>query len=256
MKIGITERGDAGLDFTWHQKLNNNDIDGAILITKKITPAFIDRVLTAAKPVIVHATCTGWGGSWLEPNVPIYIDQLRMVKALIERGFDASRIVIRMDPIFPNAEGLERCQNVLNFILSENIPVRRVRISLYDEYPHSRTRLTAANHQPFYPNNSFGPTDEMMNNTIEMLRKFPMFSFETCAETKFMQRFAHNDPNIITQGCVSANDIALLGINADTENMTVNNQNRFGCQCLSCKTELLENKHRCANGCLYCYWKD
>lgn len=256
MRIGITERGDAGLDFTWYQKLADNNIDGAILITKNITDAFIDHVLNAPKPVVIHATCTGWGGSWLEPNVPVYPDQLSMVKKLIAKGFDASRIVIRMDPIFPIPEGLERCQNVLNFILSEDIPVRRIRISLYDEYPHVRTRLAAALHHPFYPNNLFGPTNEMMINTLEMLRKYPMFSFETCAETKFMQKFAYNTPNIITQGCVSAHDISLMGINADVDSMAINCQNRFGCQCLSCKTELLGNRHRCANGCLYCYWKD
>lgn len=35
MKIGITERGDPSIDFTWTKKLDK--VDGAILITKNLT---------------------------------------------------------------------------------------------------------------------------------------------------------------------------------------------------------------------------
>lgn len=43
MKIGITERGDAGRDFSWESKLSS--VAGAVLITKNITDAFIDKVI-------------------------------------------------------------------------------------------------------------------------------------------------------------------------------------------------------------------
>ena len=45
MKIGITERGDAGLDFTWYNAVKTNKVDGAVLITKNITSEFTDKVL-------------------------------------------------------------------------------------------------------------------------------------------------------------------------------------------------------------------
>lgn len=38
-KIGITEAGDAGLDLSWANKLDT--VDGAIVITKCITPVFM-----------------------------------------------------------------------------------------------------------------------------------------------------------------------------------------------------------------------
>ena len=44
MKIGFTERGDAGIDLSWVSKLENNEVDGAVLITKNITPVFINNV--------------------------------------------------------------------------------------------------------------------------------------------------------------------------------------------------------------------
>ena len=77
MKIGITERGDAGIDLSWFQKLNT--VDGVVLITKRITNAFINKVLEAhnnGHKIIVHCTCTGWGSSYLESNVPDYMIQL------------------------------------------------------------------------------------------------------------------------------------------------------------------------------------
>lgn len=35
LKIGVTERGDAGLDLSWVQKMDK--MDGAILITKDVS---------------------------------------------------------------------------------------------------------------------------------------------------------------------------------------------------------------------------
>lgn len=47
MKIGITERGDASIDYQWKGKLPS--VDGAILITKNLTDQFIDTVIKCYK---------------------------------------------------------------------------------------------------------------------------------------------------------------------------------------------------------------
>lgn len=49
-------------------------------------------------PIVVHCTCTGWGHTRMEPNVPDYKQQLSQMKKLIESGFPASRMVLRIDP--------------------------------------------------------------------------------------------------------------------------------------------------------------
>ena len=41
-KIGITERGDAGLDVSWVGKLDA--VDGAVVITKCLSPACYDKI--------------------------------------------------------------------------------------------------------------------------------------------------------------------------------------------------------------------
>ena len=71
MRIGITERGDAGLDLSWLKK--TDACDGMVLITKNANDRFAGAVMELrAKnfPCVVHATCTEWGGTRLEPFVP------------------------------------------------------------------------------------------------------------------------------------------------------------------------------------------
>lgn len=246
MKIGITERGDASLDLSWKRKLDL--VDGVILITKKITPAFILEVNSAETPIIVHATCTGWGGSWLEPNVPNYIYQLGGICALIASGFPKENIVLRIDPIIPTAEGIQRAEEVI--IKAKELgllPNIRIRISILDEYPHVRERLKASGHEPFY-GGRFQPDKALTNKVGKMLCKHDAI-FETCAENNLF-----NGINVVHKGCVDKKDLKLMGL--ATSETSINPQGRAGCLCLSCKTELLSNKHRCAHGCLYCYWKD
>ena len=103
-KIGITERGDAGIDLSWTQKLGH--VEGAVLITKNITNEFISNVLhlnNIGHKLIVHCTCTGFGGTELEPNVPDYKIQLNRLKLLIDSGFPISQCVLRIDPIIPTS---------------------------------------------------------------------------------------------------------------------------------------------------------
>lgn len=246
LKIGITERGDAGIDFSWYDKLDT--VDGAIIITKKLSDAFIDKLLTASKPVILHCSCTGWGGTWLEPNNPSYKDQLSLLSKLIQKGFPAENIVLRIDPIFPTEEGIAKACAVLDHVIAEKLPISRFRISIYDEYNHSRQRIIASGHPAFY-GGSFYASQEMIKNTIDALKKYP-FMFETCAEDFLSSRSIR----FISAGCIGRRDLAIMGL-AIPNDMTENPQNRKGCHCLGCKTELLERRAQCPNGCLYCYWK-
>lgn len=178
MKIGITEQGDGGLNTSWFDKLSN--VDAAIIITKKLTDDCIEKLLAASKPVTLHCGCTGNGGSYLEPNVPDYTWQLGQLKTLLLRGFPANRVVLRIDPIIPTDECLSNATKVLDYIISNQIPISRVRISVYDEYNHVKDRLRAIGHEPFYAN-SFYASPSMMQKVVDVLSPYP-FIFETCAE--------------------------------------------------------------------------
>lgn len=264
MKIGITERGDASIDYQWVEKLPS--VDGTILITKNLTDRFIDTVIKCYEngdKLIVHATCTGWGRTDFEPNVPDYKTQLHQLKKLIKKGFPADHCVLRIDPIFPTLSGLNRVMEVIHEFQKQKTGIKRIRISVYDEYHHVKERLKAAGYRPCYGKN-FHASPKQMESVANALRQFSYCTyshhgqvtmrnqFETCAEDLLVKRYPHSFKQV---GCVSNKDIELMGLEP-VLNKEENGQQRTGCHCLTCKTELLTNKYRCPNQCIYCYWKD
>ena len=249
-KIGITERGDASIDYSWTGKLE--DVDGAILITKHVTDKFIDMVMASYehyKNIIVHATCTGWGGTVMEPNVPDYRVQLSQLAKLIYRGFPKKNCVLRIDPIIPNSEGIwYRANLVIEGALCKGLltyPKMRVRVSVLDEYKHVKKRFADAGiESPIYP--GFQASSDQFGHVKSLLESYGV-TFYTCAEPLL------NGRNIVHEGCVSQTDLDIFGIKDAAA--SVNPQNRNGCLCLDFKKELLGRRGQCPHGCLYCYWK-
>ena len=116
-----------------------------------------------------------------------------------------------------------------------------------DYYRHVRHRLSALKLP--YPNGfTAGPED--FRKISEELKKYPDILFETCAEPSLRGQ------NVIHTGCVGWEDVRLMGIDENGIREAVNPQNRQGCLCLTCKTELLSARRPCAHKCAYCYWRD
>lgn len=242
IKIGITEAGDAAVNYSWLNKIDA--CDGVILITKNLTDKLISEILNHQEKIILHATCTGMGGTPIEPNVPAYATQLAQVTKLLDAGFPAEKITVRIDPVVPTEKGLKTAQKVINAS-----PVKRFRISALDTYPHVRERFVAAG-VPLPYGNSFQASPQQFAMMREWLAgQNPEYIFETCAEP-LLKGIA----NVKASGCISPADLDKLGVHNYNEFVT--GRQRRDCLCLSCKTELLNNKHRCPHGCLYCYWKD
>lgn len=252
MKIGITERGDAGLDFTWAKKIDQ--IDGAILITKNLNPQFQKLVFENANKVIIHATITGYGGTELEPCVPTAELSFKWLDDLLKAGFPANRIVLRIDPIFPTNKGLKKVEEVSELLRklmdSHNLNTFRIRASVFDQYPHVKERFAQKSWSIY--DGKFQASNEQFKAvgiTLNGVANKCNTTIEVCAENNLAQY-----EGITIQGCISNKDLKILNIQPD-KSATINPQNRGGCHCLSCKTELLENKCRCGHKCLYCYWK-
>lgn len=234
MKIGVTERGDAGLDLSWVSKL----YPANIIISKELTSGLVDSLINNKDCIIFHMTCTGFGGSIVEPNVPIPEHTHDDVMNLIEKGFPVSHIVLRVDPIIPTNKGTQRTKYVLE--LFKDSGIKRVRFSFLDMYPHVVKRFIAAGIP--VPYNSFTASKEMQDNALKMLSEYEtQYELESCAEeTKYKL------------GCVSKKDFDILGLEYSQED---GGFQRRGCLCCSGKTELLSSKTQCAHKCLYCYWK-
>ena len=181
---------------------------------------------------IVHATITGLGSSIYEPNVPDTNYSFYYFNNLCE-CIGEERVVLRIDPIIPTKEGVEKALDVYNKFYIEN--KTRVRISFLDNYPHVKQRFIEAGLKPLLYN--FHAPLELRK---EILKLFP--NAEVCGE-----------PGIKSIGCVSEKDLEILRIEMP-ENVVKGFQ-RTECQCLSIKKEIFTERKQCPNRCLYCYWK-
>lgn len=243
-KIGITEAGDAGIDLSWEYKLGT--VDGAILITKDVNKDFIEAVMRNRDKVIVHATCTGYGGTIIEPNVPNFENNFSNIRELISYGFPKDRIVIRVDPIIPTEKGIYRAKTIIGIAIRD-LDIFRFRVSIIDLYNHVKKRFKSNGIPlPFdkYPSpKQISDVNSMISDIYDKYSYLPL-RIESCAEPKLT--------HCIKCGCISDYDLKLLGLS--DENGTYSGFQRKNCMCYDGKIELLSHKNQCKHGCLYCYW--
>lgn len=251
LKIGITERGDAGLDFSWIDKLNS--VNGAILISKRIaSEKFQDLLLKYKDKLILHSTITFLGNTNLEPNVPIPEDSIKGLERIVKLGFDPNKIVFRLDPIL-NIKQINKFSKIIPKLLELNIT--RIRFSFMDFYKHVKQRFIKNNIE--IPKLDFGGfhMHEITRNIIltflsDLAIKYKI-NLESCGENINTEKY----PLITIRGCISDKDLDLLNINYDKDNLQIFAP-RQNCHCLNIKHELLNNRSRCQHNCLYCFWKD
>lgn len=233
-KMGITERGDASLDFSWVDKL----LPANIIISKCLTVKLIQNLCAHKESIIFHCTCTGFGGTTVEPNIPLAEETHRRLQDLIRRGFPKEQIVLRIDPIFPDNIGLSALKDLLE--LFKDVGVTRCRFSFLDLYPHTRARLLTAGYPLQWQ--TFTAPKAQIQKALDIMEDYKdIYEFEACAEDVPMKI-----------GCISHKDLAILG---HTTSVTRISSQRRDCSCLDIKQELLTNKKQCPYACLYCYWK-
>lgn len=239
IKFGITEAGDAGLDLSWADKL----LEGNIIISKHVSiknKRFLDLLMENKEKIILHVTCTGYGSTEMEPNVPRVVDVYNGVRELISRGFPIDHIVLRTDPIIPTTSGITNTRRV--WYQFKDSGIKRCRYSVIDMYKHTQNRIMKAYGK--LPFEGFKAPQDMVNRLLYAMSFYrDIYNFEACAEDL---------PDKV--GCISIKDYEILGL--DTSDIQAGGFQRKGCLCCAGKTELLTNKKRCPSGCLYCYWRD
>ena len=241
-KIGITESGEVIFNLDVFDRL----YDGNIIITKRLTTALIDKLVEHKDKIILHLTCTGWGGSELEPFVPKTQTTRKKFGELIEKGFPIEHCVLRIDPCVPTKKGIEvMCGVVRTF---SDTGIKRVRFSVLDMYDHVKKRFKEKGLE--IPYETFHAPLEVRKKMYDILvglgQKYG-FEVEACAE-----------PGIESISCLSQKDIDILGL-TDKITLVGNKEQRSNCHCPSNKQELIKSEDkakRCYNHCLYCFWRD
>jgi len=243
-RFGTTEISDP----SFHLEIFDNLYDGNLIITKRLTPKLIEKLIQHKSKIILHITCTGLGGSKVEPFVPTKETTHIHTLELIEKGFPVEQIVLRVDPIIPTNRGLNTAFSVIE--LFKDTGIKRIRISFLDIYNHVKERFKENNIPLPYENFH---ADELTREKaiFEIIKIFPNYDIEFCGEpptTTF--------PNLMSIPCLSQKDIDILGL-TDKIELIGNKEARTHCGCPQNKSELIKDKpKRCPNKCLYCFWKD
>lgn len=240
-QVGITESGDIAFDL----EAFNNLRKANIIITKRLTNELIDKLIENKNKCILHLTCTGMGGSQIEPFTPPAEQTRKMFDELIKKGFPVEQVVLRIDPVVPTNKGVETALKVIK--LFKDSGITRVRYSCLDMYNHVKERFAEHNiklpYETFHaPLHKRIAVRDMLDAACFMLD----FNLEACGE-----------PDINSIPCISQKDIDILGL-TDEIKLEGNAGQRTNCHCPANKVEIL-TKHkptRCKNECLYCFWKD
>ena len=240
-RIGTTEIGDP----CFHLEIFDNLYRGNIVITKHLTNQLCGKLIENKEKVILHLTCTGYGGTKVEPFVPPYQDTYSQCMDLIKGGFPPKHIVLRIDPIIPTEKGVKLAMNVM--VQFSNCGIERLRVSFLDNYNHVKERFKEIGYPILYDgkfHESLERRKEIIDNITKNAEKCGFKSVECCGE-----------PNMDSIPCLSKKDLDILGLN-DIELVGSSSQ-RDACGCPSNKSELIrEMPKRCGHKCLYCYLKD
>lgn len=238
-QVGITESGEIAFNLDAFNNLRNANI----IITKRLTDKLIEKLVENKNKIILHLTCTGMGGTKVEPFVPTVDVTFKKFKKLIDSGFPIEHVVLRIDPIVPTEKGINTAIKTLETFIPTRI--KRVRFSVLDMYKHVKERFNDANIPlPFEAFHS--PLDVRKQIYGKFLDYSIVYGFEleVCGE-----------PGIDSIPCLSQKDIDILGL-TDTINLVGSAEQRKSCGCPANKHEILKNKpHQCNNRCLYCFWQ-
>lgn len=232
MKIGITERGDAGLDLSWTKWKGPK-----ILITK--APNRLANLNDENfENTVIHCTITGLGGTKWEPNVPPIEETIPAYHRLVDR-FGGERVVWRMDPII-----IGENSGLLPKFIGE---LRgRFRISFLDMYPHVTERLAQSKIQVPQAHRSFHASIHDRKCVYGVI-----LDLLTTAGKKTEVEIC-GEPGLTCSGCVSKRDLRAMGI---SEEIHSGGFQRRACECAAEKTEILAHRGQCGHRCVYCYWK-
>lgn len=246
-RFGTTEISDP----SFHLDIFDRLYEGNLIITKRLTPKLIEKLVENKNKIILHLTVTGMGGSKIEPLVPIKEVTYNNFLKLIELGFPIEQVVLRIDPIVPTEKGTETALKVIE--LFSDVGIKRVRISFLDVYSHVLERFKE--NMINLPYETFNAPKSLRIASYEKILnkcKELGLELEMCGE----EPLEINSKSIETIPCLSQKDIDILGL-TDKIILVGNKEVRKHCGCSINKTELIKDKpHQCNNGCLYCYLKN
>lgn len=158
--------------------------DFTLYRTKNMSCCFISKMLKkyrAGRKVMVHAICTGWGKTSIEPNIADYRVTINNLAKLVDFGFPIQNCVLCIDQAIPSDEGIAKTYLVLSYAYRKRLlPRMRIRIDV----PTNWEELTNVSSSDIHEKVAT-PTNDKLDELISWLRTtsttfgFPSNYFET-----------------------------------------------------------------------------
>ena len=240
-RIGTTEVGEIAFNLDAFDHLYK----GNIIITKRLSNGLIEKLIEYQDKVILHLSCTSFGGSRIEPFVPKSDETYKKLVELLEKGFPISHDVLRVDPIVPTEKGIETAIGVITAF--SGLGIKRLRFSFLDNYKHVKKRFKEEGIEELYGGEFHAP--------LELRKEYAAKIEKVAHDGGFESVEACGEPGIESISCLSQRDIDILGL-TDKISLEGSAEQRDSCGCPANKTQIIKVKpHRCEHKCLYCYWR-
>lgn len=102
-----------------------------VIRTKRLTDEFVNFCITNKKTVFLHIHITGLSQTPFEKNIPTVKETFFQIKKLIDADFPQKQILVVVDPILPNENGLRVLKLILKvFTEFKLLRLRKIRLKL------------------------------------------------------------------------------------------------------------------------------
>ena len=108
--ISYWESGDPTLEIN---NLKSKLTEINIIRTKVLNDNFVRFLLENKNKIFLHLTLTGMGQTMFEPNIPTVRNIFRQLQTLIINGFNPKQILVIVNPVLQNDNGLKAIQLLL-----------------------------------------------------------------------------------------------------------------------------------------------
>ena len=126
----------------WINKLS--DIN--IIQTKRLSDEFIQICIKEKNRIFLHINITGMGKTQFEPAIPTVKETFFQINKLINLGFPQKQILVIIDPILPNENGLRALKLLLRiFTEHRDLKLRFVRFRVLNYTKLDGNKFTIGN---------------------------------------------------------------------------------------------------------------
>jgi hypothetical protein len=137
-----------------------------IINTRNITPEFMTFCLKHKDKLFLHINISGLNATLFEPKIPTVKEMFTKIKTLKDNGFPENRILIIINPIIPNENGLRALKLLLK---------------LFTEYKFLRLRyvrfnvISYSNFNKEFKNNNLNERIDLQQYKASYLKFSPVF---------------------------------------------------------------------------------